>query len=408
MADRKAKLTKTSVEAVRPPSGGQVVVWDTVLPGFGIRVSQGGAKTFILQKRVNGKLVKRSLGRFGQVTAERARKDAVEMSGMMARGVDPERERRRARAREVTLRQAVEAYLADRPLKPRTVKDVHAAMKRFEDWSRLALTEIRPSMVEERYNEMTAGKASGAAAKLAMRYLRAILNFADAKFSDDDGTPLLAQNPVKRLSVTRKGWTSGVRRRSFVKLSELKAWVGAVQEGLGGLSLGAEARDCLMLGLLTGVRPAEALGLRWDGVDFGNGTLTFRDTKNGTDHELPLTTWLAGMLRARKPTSGPDRVFSLRDGTPLKDVRGAVARVGELSGVRFMPSDLRRTFVTTAERLDIGSYSLKRMLNHTIGGDVTSGYVVPTTERLREPMQRVEDWLLALAGLRAEGEGGGR
>ncbi len=44
MADRKAKLTKTSVEAVQLPAAGQVVVWDTVLPSFGIRVSKAGRR----------------------------------------------------------------------------------------------------------------------------------------------------------------------------------------------------------------------------------------------------------------------------------------------------------------------------------------------------------------------------
>ena len=195
---------------------------------------------------------------------------------------------------------------------------------------------------------------------------------------------------MKRLSVTRKGWTSGNRRRSFVKPNQLKAWVEAVQ-GLDGLHLAAEARDCLMLGLLTGVRPSEARGLRWADVDFANATLTFRDTKNGTDHELPLTRWLAEML-ARAEASPAASWCSATRPEPAQGRAAAVERIAERTGA-FMPSDLRRTFVTTAERLDIGPYTLKRMLNHAIGGDVTSGYIVPTTDRLREPMQRVEDWI---------------
>lgn len=54
-----------------------------------------------------------------------------------------------------------------------------------------------------------------------------------------------------------------------------------------------------------------------------------------------------------------------------------------------MLHDLRRTFITTAERLDIAAYALKRLVNHKSGNDVKSGYVVMDTEWLREPMERI-------------------
>ena len=264
-----------------------------------MRVGAGGARTFILQRRVAGRLVKRTIGRFGVLTAEQARKDAQAMATAMAGGVDPTAERKRIEARQVTLRQATAAYLDGRDLKARTIRDVKTSMRRdFADWQALPITEIRPAMVEDRYATMVEGKASGAAAKLSFRYLRAILNFASAKFSDDTGDPILPRNPVKRLSVNRKGWTAGRRRRSFIKPSELKAWVAAVQ-GLDEIHLAAESRDCLMLGLLTGVRPSEAPGLRWADVDTANATITFRDTKNHSDHELPLSRWLAEMFEGR-------------------------------------------------------------------------------------------------------------
>ena len=102
------------------------MVWDTALPGFGIRVFTGWREDFILQSRVNGKLVKRTIGRFGTMTAEQARKDAHRDGRGDGRRRRPRKERRRAAAREVTLQKAVDAYLRDRDLKPRTVKDVHS------------------------------------------------------------------------------------------------------------------------------------------------------------------------------------------------------------------------------------------------------------------------------------------
>ncbi|MBU2062486.1 MAG: integrase, partial [Bacteroidetes bacterium] len=54
--------------------------------------------------------------------------------------------------------------------------------------------------------------------------------------------------------------------------------------------------------------------------------------------------------------------------------------------------DLRRTFITTAESLDISMFAIKQLVNHKSGSDVTGGYVIKNFERLREPMQRITDY----------------
>ena len=64
-------------------------------------------------------------------------------------------------------------------------------------------------------------------------------------------------------------------------------------------------------------------------------------------------------------------------------------RVAERSGVEFTLHDLRRTFITIAESLDIPHYALKRLLNHRLSGDVTAGYIVSDMERLRGPVSLV-------------------
>ena len=69
-------------------------------------------------------------------------------------------------------------------------------------------------------------------------------------------------------------------------------------------------------------------------------------------------------------------------------------RVIKASGVPFMLHDLRRTFITVAESLDLSYYAIKRLVNHKLTGDVTAGYVVANGGRLREPMQRITDRLL--------------
>ena len=65
--------------------------------------------------------------------------------------------------------------------------------------------------------------------------------------------------------------------------------------------------------------------------------------------------------------------------------------------MKFCPHDLRRTFITVAESLDIPVYAIKHLVNHKMNNDVTAGYVIIDTERLRAPMQKITDFLLSAA-----------
>lgn len=64
----------------------------------------------------------------------------------------------------------------------------------------------------------------------------------------------------------------------------------------------------------------------------------------------------------------------------------------ETSGIKFTFHDLRRTFITVAESLDISAYAIKRLVNHKNGNDVTEGYIIANHDRLRTPMQRITDF----------------
>jgi integrase len=81
------------------------------------------------------------------------------------------------------------------------------------------------------------------------------------------------------------------------------------------------------------------------------------------------------------------------------DLKNSQRNVIEASGVSFSLHDLRRTFTTVAESLDIPGYALKRMLNHSDGSDVTAGYIVGSVERLREPMEKVAEYLARAMGI---------
>ena len=59
----KLRLTATAVRRFQPPNAGQVEYYDTHLPAFGMRVSYSGTKSWFVMTRVDGKLIRVTLGR---------------------------------------------------------------------------------------------------------------------------------------------------------------------------------------------------------------------------------------------------------------------------------------------------------------------------------------------------------
>src|SRR5208337_3902539 len=97
----KVRLNDKSFRA-RAPASGQVELWDDLLPGFGLRIAAGGARTYFVMKRVNSRLLRRTVGKAPPRDTERdaalgtgmfwpheARQEARRLLGEMERGIDP-------------------------------------------------------------------------------------------------------------------------------------------------------------------------------------------------------------------------------------------------------------------------------------------------------------------------------
>ena len=74
-------------------------------------------------------------------------------------------------------------------------------------------------------------------------------------------------------------------------------------------------------------------------------------------------------------------------------------RVRAKSGIVFTFHDLRRTFLTMGEKLDVPPYALKRLVNHSVSNDMTGRYLVLDIERLRSHMSRITNSFLDLLSI---------
>ncbi len=69
----KVKLTKAIIDKIPHTSQGQMFLWDAELRGFGLCISRF-SKTFVAQRDVNGRSRRVTLGRYGIITPDQARK----------------------------------------------------------------------------------------------------------------------------------------------------------------------------------------------------------------------------------------------------------------------------------------------------------------------------------------------
>lgn len=399
------KLTKSYVDALpfSEQSGKQIFYYDSEIKGFGLRIGNT-AKTYIAETKINRKTVRVTIGKHGALAPEQARKLAKQKLAIMAQDINPNAVDKDKRIKSITLQEAYNEYMSSRKhLKPNTKRDYKKCGEGyFADWLTKPLIEITRDMIEHKHKLLS--EQSKARANLAMRFLRALFNFA-AEYRDSKGQSIVGDNPVRRLSA-KKLWNRVARRNNYIQPHQLKPWWEAVYSlkndphNVQRQSI-ETLRDYLLLLLFTGLRREEALTLTWENIDFDAMTLTVIDTKNRTDHVLPLSDFLYELLYKRKIISSTQWVFqgNSKNGR-ITEPRKQILNVIKLSGIQFTSHDLRRTFASIVNKLgnSISYYTVKRLLNHSTA-DITAGYIQHDLDKLREAMQSVTDYILDCVGV---------
>jgi integrase len=429
----RAKLTQKVVNKLGARRGEQLLVWDRSLPSFGVLVSgRTNTKSYVVKGRVAGRSVRRKIARVDVMPLDAARAEARKTLLDFGAGIDPKAKAKKASA--ATLGAICEAYVSRASLKPRTAASYREAVARyFADWREKPIGAITRDAVEKRHRAIAAEveardraaiarhakdhlhraerterdwpEASArhralfeaakereprngfAVANGAMRVLRLLWNAAL------DRDPSLGPNPVR----LRKMWFKVPRREDLVKSDDLAKFYAAVSALPNPVQ-----RDFVLTALFTGLRRRELAGLTWNDVDFKAGVvrLPAATTKSGRKLDLPMSDFVRDLLVARRGLGNARFVFPATSKSKhIEEPKSALAEVAASSGVRVSCHGLRRTFISHAESCDISPIALKALVNHAVGNDVTSGYVVLSTERLREAAQKVADRLATLCGI---------
>ena len=110
----KQKLTKKVVDATGPAQK-MIMIWDTEISGFGLKITPKGSKTYLLYYRTSvGKQRKPTIGKHGNLTVDQARKIAKQWSAQVAMGIDISGQRQLDRTAE-TVSDLAKRYLQDTP-----------------------------------------------------------------------------------------------------------------------------------------------------------------------------------------------------------------------------------------------------------------------------------------------------
>ncbi|MBU1980427.1 MAG: integrase family protein [Gammaproteobacteria bacterium] len=408
------KLNKTNVESLPTPVSGQSFYWDwDGLPkGFGVRVTASGARSYVIQKRIDGITKRITLGAHGSITCDQAKVRASEEVVLISKGSTSSDEKKRAKAVSVTLREVASAYIAERrtskggPLAERTKQDILKHVdKAFHDWADKPIRLITRDMCSKRFTGLSAKGPTQANA--SFRYLRALINYAKEAYRPGD-VPIILENPVSVLSGKRM-WNPNNAKNGRIPMEKIgdvwnllheKRVSDAVQ------TIGKTGADIILFLLMTGARWSEAAELKWENVDIEVAAWHIPDPKNHNPVFFPISKQLRSILAERKKQSESPYVFPSRGKAGfIADARFSLGEVSEAAGAHITAHDLRRTFISIGVSLKIEMWKLKLLTNHISKGDVTIDHYTETSDLryLSHEIQQISTWLGKQGAIAAAG-----
>lgn len=348
------KLTKRFVESITPHEKDELLLWDSEIKGFGIRVFPTGRRTYFVQYRNQfGSTRRKKIGVHGHITADQAREEAKKLLGDVAKGADPSKEHQNEKIKptfEKLAAEYIEFSIKDDKA-PKTIKEEKRMLntillKRF---GFKKLDEITTYEIQQLHHEL---RDTLYVANRVRSLLHGMFNLA-IKWK------WMKVNPVGEVTRYKEQ-----KRNRWLDDEEVQR-LFAVLETYHNQSVA----NIVRLLILTGARYTEVVSATWDQFDLEKGTWTKPDhaTKQKQMHHIPLSLQVIEILKRIKEKSEAVFLFPGKvPGQPIKEIKKAWHTIRKRAGfpeVRI--HDLRHTHASHLVSSGLSLSIVGKLLGHT-------------------------------------------
>jgi len=336
------------------------------IPGLYLR-ARAHSKSFFVQRRVSGTLVKKTLG---DLPMKVAKDRAMRVYSGIKVKPDPRG--------VVTLGKAFDSFMADNKLAASTRRLYTYLFERhFSHWrnrSLAAIGEDRSGLREfHRYVKTHAEKTSNSPStgNSVMTLFRAI--YTDTRALH----PELPEIPPGVIKL------DAIKSRNIALTADgLREWYAIVRE------LPTMKRVWWLTVLFSGGRRGSVEPLKWSDFDFEKKTLHFRIAKGDKPYTIPMSDPLVKVITDYRAVAPPTEYLF----PSSRNDRGFI--VDHIIGTGLKgPHRLRHTYKTWGLALHFADIDIKILQGHSLGGGASSGYV--TVSHLLEPLRPVTNAISA-------------
>lgn len=388
----KVELTDRFLRNLKPPEAGRIEVSDTKRPGLRFRLTSRGKATWMFEKRVKGgPKRKHTLGTWPEpVSLADARSQSLIIEAEAAQGIDRVADREAARleqevakAKQVSVREVIEAY--DR---------LHPVTLRTRDERLRQLNEFLSPQIEGSITKLTRSDLQKAVDAKAASGRKVYANRVRAALKAFTRWAWLRGYMPEDVGAGLARATKETARERVLSTHEMRAIWSATFE-MGGLW-----GPFLRVLILTCQRRGEVLKLRWSDIDLERRRILVPGsrTKNGkpqiTHLSRPAWLELASMHEVRGES---DLIFTTTGKTPLSGIAKAKAKLDGLLPMGFEPwrlHDIRTAFATAMVDAGVPESVADRVLNHSASGSAPSAVarVYNQSEQLPQRAAALDRW----------------
>lgn len=388
MQSKTSKLTQSRVNSLEAPVGcGSIMVWDNYLPGFGIRVSESGRKSYYLHFRVRGsrRLIKRVVGAEPVMSLKVARDIAKKWLLQACQGIDPRLDQ--ANQGGLTVSEYVDLFLENhsRPNnKVSTVRHFEGLINRYirPELGQVPIAVLSKAEVARLHMKLagTPGQANGVRALISS--MCTVAESWDLRPENSNPTRHVKKYKLRPRSRILSGDEIQRIGRALIEYESISPFTAMAIRFLA----------------LSGCRLNEALSLKREYIDFDNSVLHLPDSK--TDFkDVPLGDPATKLLRrVPRMIRNPYVFVGRKPGSHLSNPNNAWKTIKMRAGVENLTlHDLRRNFVTTATANDVGIRNIGAVVGHT-NMSTTEMYSHAVPAAVKAAANKTSDLVEALLG----------